>query len=160
MEAVGVLHDEFAHAHQAATGAGFVPELQLELPDHEWQLLVGGEHVARQIRDGLFVGHGEHHVVFGAILEPQQFGADGAVAAGFHPQFGGLHQGQIDFLALDLFHLVPDDLLDLVENALAQGQHRVEAGGQLFDVAAAQQEDMAGQFGPGRRFPQRFQEIL
>ncbi len=47
-EAVGVLHDELATAHQAKTGTELVAELILDVIKVHWQLLVGTQLIAHQ----------------------------------------------------------------------------------------------------------------
>ena len=74
--AVAVLHDELADADQAASGARLVAELRLEVVDDQRQLTVALHDVAQQLGDDLLVGHGEHHVAPGPVLEARHLGAD------------------------------------------------------------------------------------
>ena len=160
VEAVGVLHQEFADADKAAAGAGFVTVLGLELVEHHRQLLVAVEHVAHEVGHGLFVRHGEHHVVVVAILEAEQFFTDSLVTARFAPEFSGLHHRQIDFDTANLVHFFADDVHDLLDHAETHRHHGIDTGRDGLDVTAAHQEDVAGHGGVARRFAERHVKIL
>ncbi len=160
VEAVGILHQEFADADKAAAGTSFVTVLGLELVEHHRQLLVAVEHVAHEVGHGFFVGHGEHHVVVVAVLEAEQFFANGLVTARFAPEFGSLHHRQIDLDTADLVHFFADDVHDLLDHAETHRHHGVDTGRDGLDVAAAHEEDVGGHGGIARRFAERHVKVL
>ena len=160
VETVGILHQEFANADKTAAGTGFVTVLGLELVEHHRQLLVAVEHVAHQVGHGLFVGHGEHHVVVVAVLEAQQFFADGLVTARFAPEFSGLHHRQVHFDTANLVHFFADDVYNLLDHAETHRHHGIDTGRDGLDVAAAHEEDVGGHGGIAGRFAERHVKIL
>ena len=150
VEGVGVLHGELAHADQAAAAAGLVAELGLDLVDHEGILGVGIGHVRHQLNARLLVGHAQHHVRAGAILEAQQLAANAVVAAGFAPQVGGHRHREQHLLAVDAVHLLADDVLDLGGDAPGDGEQREDAVAHGLDVAAAHHQGL-GRYDAVRR---------
>ena len=106
------------------------------------------------------MGHGEHHVVVVAVLEAEQFFADGLVTARFAPEFGGLYHRQVHFDTANLVHFFADDVHDLLDYAEAHGHHGIDTGRDGLDVAAAHQKDMARHGGIARRFAERHIEVL
>ena len=144
VEGVCVLHGELAHADQAATAAGLIAELGLNLIDHEGILGVGIRHVAHEVHGGLLVGHAQHHVGAGAILEAQQLAADGVEAAGLLPQARGHGHREHHFLTVDAIHFLADDPFDLGGDALGDGEQGEDAVAHGLDVAAAHHQRLAG----------------
>jgi hypothetical protein len=126
VEAVGVLHDEFAAAHEAEARADLVAELRLDLVERGGQLLVGAQLVAHQARDELFVRGAQAQAVAVAVLDAHELGAVVVPTAGLMPDLRVLQNGHHHFLGADAVHLVADDGLDLLDHALAQGKIRVE----------------------------------
>jgi hypothetical protein len=61
---------------------------------------------------------------------------------------------EVEFLAADPVHLLADDLPDAQQGALGQRQVGVDAGRQLADEAAAQQQHMADHVGLGGHLAQ------
>ena len=137
---VAVLHDELAHAHQAAARPGLVTELRLEVVHDERQLAVAPDDVAQQVCDDLLVRHREDHVTVGAVLEPRHLGADRVIPAGLPPQVRGMHDRHLHLLAADRVQLLADHLLDPLVDAEPQRQQRVDPGAQLAHVARPQQQ--------------------
>ena len=137
VEGVGVLHGELAHADQAAAAAGLVAELGLDLVDHEGILGVGVGHVGHELHGRLLVGHAQHHVRAGAVLEAQKLRADGVEAARLAPDVRGHRHREQHLLAVDAVHLLADDRLDLRGDALGDGEQREYAVAHGLDVAAA-----------------------
>ena len=91
---------------------------------------------------GLLVRHPEDHGLVVAVLEAEQFGSDGLIAAGLLPQVGGQDHGHLDFLPVDPVHFLADDRLDLFDDAHSEREHGIDPGGNAADVAAAHQELM------------------
>ena len=154
VEGVGVLHDELAHAEQAALGAGLVAELGLHLVPDLRKLLVAAQLAARDHGHDFLVRHAEAEVALEAVLEAEHVVAHDVPAAGFLPDFGGVQGGEEELLGADAVHLLAHDGHDLQQRALRQEEIAVNAGRQLADIAGAQQELMAGDLGFGGILPQ------
>ena len=150
IEGIGVLHQEFARAHDAEAGPHLVPELPLDVIEIARQILVGFHAGAENLGDHLLVGRAVEHLAVVAVADAQHLLAVGVVAAALAPQVGrldGRHQ-HLDRARAIL--LLPDDPADLVENADAQRQPRIDAGRLLADHAGAQHQavrDDLGLFG-------------
>ena len=84
-EAVGVLHDELATAHQAKAGTELVAELVLNVVQVDGQLLVGTQLIANQGGHGLLVRGAQHELAAVAVIEAHEFLAIGVDAAGLAP---------------------------------------------------------------------------
>ena len=158
VEGVGVLHDELAHADESAARPGFVAELGLHLEDALGQVAVGLDDLAEEVGDRFLVGGGEDHGAVAAILEVEEDGAVGVGAAGFFPEFARLDRGHAHFLRAGGFHLLADDLLDLEQRAPGRREEGIDAGGELDDQAAAQEQLVVGRVGVGGGFTQRAAE--
>ena len=150
VERVAVLHDELADADQPAARARLVAELGLEVVDDQRQLAVALHEVAQQVGDHLLVGHGQHHVAPGSVLEADHLGADLRVAARLAPQVGGVHDRHLHLLPADGVDLLADDLLDALLHPEAERQQGVDAGAELAQVAGAHQQPMRRHLGVGR----------
>src|SRR5690606_10442307 len=86
MEGVGVLHQEFAAAHQAKARADLVAEFGLNLEEVDRQLLVAIKLVAGQIGDDFLVGWANTEFAVVSILEAQQLRAVLFPATGLLPK--------------------------------------------------------------------------
>jgi hypothetical protein len=158
VEGVGVLHRKLAHADQPGAGPRLVAELGLDLVEHHRQLAVAADELGRQLRHDLLMGHAQAHVATVAVLEARHVAADLVPAAAALPDLGGVHHGQGDFLAADRVHLLADDVLDLVFDALRQRQDVEDAGGDLVDHAGAQHQLVADGVGVGGHFTERLEK--
>ncbi len=105
------------------------------------------------------MGHGEAELGALAVLEAEHVLAHAGPAAGLLPELARVERGQEELLA-DLVHLFADDGDDLVDGALAEGEVAVDAGAELADVAGAEQELVAGDFGVGGSFAEGGDEEL
>ena len=143
VEGVGVLHGEFAGAHDAEARPDLVAELGLNLIEVGRQLLVAVDLVAHQIGDHFLMGGAQAEGVVVAVGEAQQLGAVGGRPAGLFPQFHGLHHRHQHFLGAGAVHFLADNTLHLAQHAQTGWQPGVQAGGQLADHAGAQHELMA-----------------
>ena len=85
------------------------------------------------------MSHAERHIRAFAIFQPEHVIAHHFPASGFLPDFGGVNCRQDEFLSAYAVHLFADDLDDLQAHSLGQRQQRVNACGQLTDVACANQ---------------------
>ena len=160
VEGVGVLHEELAHAQQAAFRPRLVAELGLDLVPDLGKLLVAAQFAAGEDGYDLLVGHTQAEVALEAVLEAEHIVAHDVPAAGLPPDFGGVQGGQMDLLPADGVHLLPHDSLDLEQGALGEEEVAVDAGCQLADVAGAQQQLVAGDFSFGGNLPQGGDEQL
>ena len=129
-----------------------VPELGLDLIDHEGIFQIGFGLAAGQMHGGFLVGHAQQHVPAEPVFEAEQFASHRFKTAGFLPQIGGEHHGKQHLLSANAVHFLPDDFLDLLAGPLGWRQQGEDAVGHLADVTAAQQIDIAGKGGVGRLF--------
>jgi len=107
-------------------------------------------------REGLFVGERQHVVAAVPVLEVEELGD--AVAAGALPQLGRCEHRREHFLRADRVHLIANDLLDLAVHAPAERQERPEAGADLADEPAADEQLVADGLRIGGVVAQRRQE--
>ena len=95
VERIGILHQEFAAAHQAEARPHLVAEFPLDVIEIERQILVGAHIGAEDLGDHLLVGRPVEHVALVAVLDAQHLLAVGLVAPALAPQIGrldGRHQ--------------------------------------------------------------------
>ena len=149
-EAVGVLHDELATAHQTKAGAELIAELVLNVVQVDGQLLIGAQLVAHQGRDGLLVRGSENKLAAVAVIKAHELLAIGIDAAGLTPQLGIDHNGHHELLGAGSIHLVAHDVLDLADRAPSKRQVGIQTGGLLADHAGTEQQAVAGELS-GRR---------
>ena len=149
MEAVAVLHEEFATTHEAEARADLVAEFHLRLVQVHGQLLVALQLVAHDGGDELLVRGAE--AVFDAVAvgQARQLGPVVVPAARLVPKLSGLNERHEDALGADVVHFLVDDCFAFVEHAHAQGKERVKAGSVLAHHAGAQKQAMARKFGIG-----------
>jgi hypothetical protein len=158
--AVGVLHDELAHANEAAAGPWLVPPLRLEVVEHHRQLTVRLDHVGQEQPDDLLVGHRQDHVPAVTVLEPGQLRPDRGVATARLPDVGRVDDRHLDLLAADPVHLLADDLLDSLVDPEPERQQRVDPGPQLTDVTRPDEQPVGRHFGVGGIVAERSEEEL
>ena len=152
VEAVRVLHDEFACAHHAEARADLVTELGLDLVEVHRQLPVRTQVLARVESDDLFVRRAVAVVARVAILDAQQLRAHFFPPARLLPQLGRVDARHQHLERAGAVHFLAHDRLDLVQHAHADRQPGVEPLAQRADVARAQQQLVADDFGVGRGF--------
>ncbi len=151
IKGVAVFHEELADAQETGFGPWFVAELGLDLVPDLGELLVGAELVAGDGGHDLFVGHAEGEFCAFAVLEAKHVVAHAGPAAGLFPELARVEGGQQELLA-DGVHLFADDGDDLVDGAIAKEEVGVDAGAELTDVAGAQEQLVACDFGVGGCF--------
>ena len=152
MEAVGILHQELAGTHDTEARAHLVAELQLDLIEIHWQLLVAAQFAASQVRDHFLVGGAVDEFTLMAVLEAQQFRAKLPPAATFLPQFGGLRGRHQHLQSASAIHFFPDDVFDLPQYLKAHRQPGVLAGGEAADEPRAEHELVGNDLRFGRHF--------
>ena len=155
IERIGILHDEFAAAHEAEAGTDFVAVFILHLPKDQGHLLIRTQFVAEKRRNQFFMSRPEAVAVVVAVLQLEHFRPVSAPPARFMPDFGRLHDGHHDFLGACSVHFFADDLFYLQRHAAAQGQEAVQAAAVFPQHARFQHILMAGNLSVCRNLPQR-----
>jgi hypothetical protein len=157
VERVGVLHDELAHAEEAAARARLVPILRLEVIEDLGQVAVRAD-LARVERHRLLVRHWEDERAAGAVLELVEL--RDVVAPALAPKLGRRQDGHQHLLPTDRVHLLADDLRGLLVDRPPEREVRPEPRAHLADEPAANEQAMAGGLGVPRILPQRRDEEL
>ena len=152
VEGVGVLHDEFAAAHQAEARADLVTEFGLDLVQVDRQLFVAVQLVAAQVGDHFFVGRAYAELTTVAVLEAQQLRAVFFPAPGFLPQLGWLDARHQHFQSACSVHFFTNNGFGLAHDPQAHGQPGVQARSKFANHAGAQHQLMADNNRIGRRF--------
>jgi hypothetical protein len=152
IEAVGVLHDELAAAHQAEARTPLVAELGLDLVEVLRQLLVAADFLARDVGDDFFAGGLDHEVTVMPVLDAQQLGPILTKRPVSCQNSAGCTTGISEFDRAGAVHFLAHDRLDLADHPQPHRHVRVDAGAELLDHARAHHELMARDLGVGRRF--------
>src|SRR5262249_48521606 len=159
IERVGVFHQELTRAQHPGARSRRVAFLRMDVIPDLRQAGVGADLWGGQPGDDLFVRHAQAHVGALAVLELEHLG-DVVPAPRLLPDLGGVHHGHGDLLPADRVHLFPDDRVDLVEDALAEGKVDVDAGRELPHESGPQHELVAQRLRLGRLLPQGGNEGL
>ncbi|MNV86647.1 hypothetical protein D3C71_1806980 [compost metagenome] len=93
------------------------------------------------------------------VGDAQHLGTVGVVTPGLTPQVGQLQRRHQQFDRPCPLLLLTHDAFDLAQNAQAQRQPGVDAGGLLFDHAGAQHQLVRHDLGVGRGFFEGRQEV-
>ena len=128
IEGVGVLHQEFATAHDAEAGTHLVAELPLDVIEVQRQVAIRPDVGAKDVGDHLLVGRAVEHVALVPVDDPKHLLAVVVIAAALAPEVGrldGRHQHlqrarPVLFLAHDRF--------DPLQDADAERQPGIDAG--------------------------------
>ena len=160
VERVGVFHGELPDPQQSRLRARLVPELRLDLVPDLRQVLVGTDLLARDVGEDLLVRHPQAEVASGAVLEPEHGLTHVGPASTFLPQVGRVQRRQMELLRPGAVELLADDPGNLEHRALAEREHRVDAGRELADEAAADEEPVRRELGVRRVVAQRGDECL
>ena len=160
IEGIGVLHQEFAPAHHAEARPNLIPELPLDVVEIERQVAIARDAVPKNLRHLLFIRRAVKQVAVLAVADAQHLRAIGVIAAALAPQIGGLDGRHQDFLRAGRVLLLPHDLLDLRQNALAERQPGIDAGAGLTHQTRTQHQTMRDDFRLGGRFAQSRREKL
>ncbi len=152
VEAVGILHDEFAPAHQAKARTALVSELGLDLVEVLGQLLVAAQLLTSHIGDHLFAGGLHDKVSAVSVLDTQQFRAHLAKATCLLPKLGGLHHRHGHLDGARAIHFLAHDSLNLADHPQPHGHVVVNAGPELFNHPGTGHELVADDLGVGRSF--------
>ena len=152
MEGIGILHDEFARAHDTEARTDLVAELGLDLVEVEWQLLVGADLLARDVGDDFLVRRAETEIALMPVFDLQHLRTEHRPAAGLFPQLLRLHGRHQQFERACPVHFLAHHRLDLAQHAQAQRHPTVESGTQPLDEAGTQHQLVADEFGLVRGF--------
>ncbi len=159
IEGIGVLHQELARAHGAEARPHLVPEFPLDVIEIEGQVLVGLHVGAKNLGDHLLVGRAVEQIALVPILDPQHFLPVVLVAPALAPELGRL-QGRHQHLdGAGPVLLLPNDAADLVQDAVAERQERIDAGRLLADHAGPQHEPVRDDLSLLRGLAQDRQEV-
>ena len=159
IEAVAVLHQELAPAHDAEAGPDLVPELPLDVVEVARQVAVAPDVVAHDLGDLLLVRGAVEHVALVTVRDAQHLRPIGIVTPALAPQVGALERGHQHGMSAGCLHLLVHDVLDVLQHPEPQRQPGIDAGRGLADHAGAQHQAMGDDRGLGRRVLQRGQEI-
>jgi hypothetical protein len=150
VEAVGVLHQELAAAHDPEAGTDLVAELPLDVVEDPRQVAVAPGAVAEDGGDHLLVGRAVEHVPVVPVADPEHLRAVGVVAARLAPQIGRLEGRHQHFDGAGAVLLLADDPLDALEHLEAERKPGVDSGGGLADQAGAEHQLVADDLGVRR----------
>ena len=143
VEGVGILHDELAHAQQAAFRTRLIAELGLDLVPDLGQLFVAPQFPRARHRSspprGSWRGTGRVRSGPSTGTSCRPWLPSGRTPATFRRD----STRQQELLRADRVHLLADDGRDLEQRTLGQEQVAVYAAGELADIARAQQQLVA-----------------
>jgi hypothetical protein len=157
IERVRILHHELARAQHTGAGPGLVAFLRLDLIPDLGQVPVRADLARGQPRHHLLVSHAETQLTPVAVLELEHLG-DPVPPARLLPDLGRMDHRHRDLLAPDRVHLVTDDRVDLVEDAVTEGEPDEHAGSELAYEARAQHERVTQCLGLRRLLTERRNE--
>ena len=152
IEAIGILHQEFAAAQHAKARAHFIAKLPLDLVDVLWQVAIRLGAVLENLGEQFLGGRAEQHLAVMTIGDTQHFGAISIIAPRLPPQVGGLDRRHQHFDGTSAILLLANDLFDLGEHAPAQRQPGIDARRSLADHAGAQHQLVRNHLGIARGF--------
>ena len=155
IEAVGVLHDELAAAHEREARATLIAELHLDLVEVLRQVLIAAELVVHEVGHDFLVRGAKAEFVVVAVGHAQKLGAVDVPAARTMPQLSGLHERHKNFLATVGVHFLAHDRLDFADDAHAERQEGVQTGSFLANHARTNEQLRRFDIGVGGVFLQR-----
>ena len=150
MEGVGILHNEFAPAHQAEAGPDLIAKLGLNLIEVHRQLFIGAQLAANKVTDHFFVRWPQAGLMVMTVAEAEQFRAVFLHAPRSLPQFARLHHRHQKLMAACVIHLFAHDGFNTAQHAQPNRQEVVDAGGDTADIPGPEQQSMGNHFGIGR----------
>jgi hypothetical protein len=147
VEAVCVLHDEFAGAHHSVTGPDFVAKLDENLIHALRQAPIALHVVARHHRDDFLVGRSERERALPAVLELEELRSEAAQPSRLLVYLDRMEHRHEHLLTADRIHLLPHDRLDFLDDLESKWQKRIDARCELADEPRAQHEAVARDLG-------------
>ena len=159
IEGIGVLHQEFAPAHDAEARPLLVAELPLDMVEVLRQVAIGADRGTEDLRDHVLIGRAVEQFALVPVLDAQHFRTIGIVTPRLAPEIGELQRRHQQFDRPRPVHLLADDLRDLLQHAEAERQPGVDARGFLPDHAGAQHQPVRDDLGLFGIFAENRQEI-
>ena len=160
IEGIGILHQEFAAAHDPEAGTDLVAEFPLDVVKVLRKLPVALDIGGGNFGDLFLIRRTVQHVPFMAVGDAQHLLAVILIPAALPPQIGGLNGRHQDFLRAGRILLLAHDLLDLLQHPVAQRQPRINARAGLPDHARPQHIAMRHDLRLAGRFLHGRQKIL
>ncbi len=144
MEAVRVLHDEVTSANEAGPRPQLIPVLGLNLVHAQRQVSVAADLMCDQAGHQLFVRGSKAELRSLAVCHPEHQVAIVGPSAGPFPQLARQQRRHQYFLTAGGGHFLAHDLLDLAENTKPERKVGVDAGSDLPDVPATNEQLVIG----------------
>ena len=160
VEAVGVLHQEFAATHHAKAWPHLVPEFPLDVVKEFGQIAVALYRGANNLGDLLLVGRAVQHLTVVPVADAQHFLAVIVVAAALAPQLCRLDRRHQDLQRAGAVLLLAHDLLDLRQDTQPERQPGIDPGARLADHPGAQHQPMRDDLRLARVLSQQRQEVF
>ena len=151
MERIRVLHREFAHPYESAPRSAFVAEFGLYLIDHERQLLIAVNRVARKLYRRFLVSHAENVISAVTVLKPHHFVAYRRISSGFFPHLARHNHGEHALLPFHRVHLLADNVLYLTGYPFRRHRKRPDTVGYKLHITRSYHQRVAFYHGVGRR---------
>ncbi len=159
IEGIGVLHQEFAPAHDAEARPLLVAKLPLDMVEVLRQVAIGTDIRTEDLRDHVLVGRPVEQFALVPVFYAQHLWAVSVVAAGLAPEIGELQGRHEQLDRPGPVHLLTDDLRDLLQHPEAERQPGIDARRLLPDHACAQHQPVRDDLGLFRIFAENGQEI-
>jgi hypothetical protein len=109
IEAIGILHNEFASTHDAEARPNLISELGLDLIEIERHLAIRSNFFSGNIRDDLLVGGPQTTISVVAVLQPCQLASIFFPSMALLPELRRLNKGEKDLNGTGSVHLLTDD---------------------------------------------------
>ena len=93
IEGIGILHQEFAPAHQPEARPHLVAEFPLDVIEIKRKIAIRPDIAPEDVRNHLLVGRTIEHFTFMTVLDPQHLLAVGVVTPALAPQISRLDRG-------------------------------------------------------------------
>src|SRR5215475_12406561 len=142
VEGIGVLHQEFTTAHDAEPRALLVAEFPLNMIEIERQAPVRLHIGAEDLGDHFLVGRPVQKLALVPVGDAQHLRAIRVIATALAPEIRKLQCRHEQFERTGAVLLLAHDLLDLLQDAKAERQPRIDAGSLLPHPAGAQHQPM------------------
>ena len=144
VEIIAVFHEELAPAHNAETGANFIPEFPLDVIQRQRQVFVGTDRGPENIGNQFLVRWAIQHVTVVPVLDAQHFLPIVVIAPAFAPKVGRLQRWHQHRNMPSLLLLFVNNVFQLAQHFKAQRQPGVYSRTGLADHARAQHKTVRG----------------
>jgi hypothetical protein len=102
-----------------------------------WQLSVRMDGSSHQIGNNFLMGHRQHHISSGLIIEPTHLRANLVPSFRFFPDLSRVYNWHSDLLPPNGVDLLPHNIFNLGQDALGKGQVGEYSGGELLDISGS-----------------------